>query len=63
MRKYKYRAMSGNGKIVSGELDAADYKDACNKLRAMSLVPVSAERADSAGASEPSKARNPTLQK
>lgn len=55
MRKYKYRAMSGNGKIVSGELDAADYKDACNKLRAMSLVPVSAERADSAGASEPSK--------
>lgn len=43
MRKYKYRAMSGNGKIVSGELDAADYKDACNKLRAMSLVPVSAE--------------------
>ena len=23
MRKYKYRAMSGNGKIVSGELDAA----------------------------------------
>ena len=38
MRKYKYRAMSGNGKIVSGELDAADYKDACNKLRAMSLA-------------------------
>gem|GEM_PF-6603365 len=36
MRKYKYRAMSGNGKIVSGELDAADYKDACNKLRAAS---------------------------
>ena len=62
MRKYKYRAMSGNGKIVSGELDAADYKDACNKLRAMSLVPVSAERADSA---HPNlrKARNPTLQK
>ena len=63
MRKYKYRAMSGNGKIVSGELDAADYKDACNKLRAMSLVPVSAERADSSGAPDTAKASEPDASK
>ena len=55
MRKFKYRAMGPGGKISAGEIEAADYKDACRKLRAMSLSPISAERADGADAREAEK--------
>lgn len=55
MRKFKYRAMGAGGKIAVGEIEAADYKDACRKLRAASLSPISAERADGGDAREPAK--------
>lgn len=54
MQKFKYRAMGSGGKIAEGEIEAADYKDACRKLRAAALSPISVGRADG-GAREPAK--------
>lgn len=55
MQKFKYRAMGSGGKIAGGEIEAADYKDACRKLRAASLSPISVGRADGGGARESAK--------
>ena len=54
MQKFKYRAMGPGGKIAEGEIEAADYKDTCRKLRAAALSPISVGRADG-GAREPAK--------
>jgi general secretion pathway protein F len=45
MTLFRYKAITGAGEVVEGELNAADQRDAVNQLHEMGYTPVRADRA------------------